>query len=117
MSGKFERYLSHFITHLLAIVTSLAFLVLPSVLLYIVLIDIKARESELIIGGIILFAATVIYNVVGFLSTKNSIDMGKSKIEKAMGTCLRIGGFVLALGVILTVFVILADLLESASKM
>jgi hypothetical protein len=117
VSGKFERYLSNFITYLLAIVASLALLVLPSVLLYVVLTEIRTRESELIIAGTILFAATVIYNVVAFLSTKNSIDMGKSRIEKTMGICLRIGGFLFALGVILTVFVMLTDLLESASKM
>jgi hypothetical protein len=98
-------------------VTSLAFVVLPSLLVYMVLTAIRERGRESIIAGAILFALTVIYNVGTFLSTRNAVYVGKSGIQKTMGICLRIGGSLFALGVILTVFLLLVSLLESATKM
>ncbi len=115
MSDRLEKYLSNLITYLLAIATLLVFLVLPSVFIYIIFTKIMEREKELVIAGAILFVLTVIYNIMIFLSTGKTITAEESKLERVMGVCLRVGGSLFFLGVILTMFLLLTGLLESAS--
>ena len=117
MSSRLEKYLSDVITYLAAIATSLAFLVLPSALLYIIFTKIIERGRESVIAAAILFVLTAIYNTVIFLFTRKVITVGESRLEKMMWVCLRIGGAVFVLAMVLTAFVLLAGLLESAAKL
>lgn len=117
MIDRFEKCLSRVIVSLLAIATSLAFLVLPFMLVYMVFMKIMERGRNFVIAGIILLVLVGIYNIIVFLFTQKTIIVEKPRLEKTMGICLRIGGSLFLMGVILTVFMLLAGLLESASEL
>lgn len=114
--GRFERGLGSAIKFLLAIVTSVAFLVPPAILVYMVFIKVTEKGKDLVIASVILLILTTIYNIIVLSSTRKIIAFEKSGLERIMGICLRIGGFLFALGLILTVFMLLVGLLEFAVK-
>jgi len=117
VSARLEKCLSDVITYLAAIATSLAFLVLPSTLVYIIFTKIIEKGKESVIAAAILFVLTLIYNIAIFLFTRKVIIVERSGLERMMWVCLRIGGSLFLLAVVLTAFVLLAGLLESAAKL
>lgn len=117
MTDRFEKCLSSLITSLLAITTSLTFLLLPAILVYLVFIEIMEKGRDLVIASMALLVLTGIYNIIVFLSTRKAIVVEKFGLERTMWVCLRIGGSLFAVGLVLTVFILFARLLESASKL
>jgi len=117
VTDRLEKCLSSLITSLLAVITSLAFLLLPTIFLYLVFMEIMGKGRDLVIASMVLLVLTGVYNIIVFLSTRKAIVVEKSRLERTIWVCLRIGGSLFAVGLVLTVFILLAGLLESASKL
>ena len=112
---EIEKWLSSLIVSFLAITTSLAFIILPSILLYTVIYKINEKGEELMLYGIILITIAVLYNIVVFLSTPKPSIVRNTLLERFRRTCFSLGNTLFVLAAALIIFILLTSLLENYS--